>query len=1111
MLVGALTGYAGRAYGACSYQGNAGGRNLWRCENASPSMFINSNFADVYTVSGFSVTTTVGSSSALQISGDGALTYRDAYESDLTSTNGAALVVVSSNASASPSGITVTTNGDLTGGSAGVSVENNGAGGIDLTFGGTLTSTGGFGLAAINQASSTGDMTVNVASVRGASTGINLLNFGLGAVDLTATGDVQGGSDDGMSVLDLASAGTTIRTTSVQGDEGIDAYSRGALSITSTGTVTGTGRSGISAQSSGSSLTIVAASVQGRTNAIDATNYGTGALSITASGDVRSTNAIGIYAKNYSTATDLIIDAGPVAGVGYAISAQNEGGGRTTITTRGIVTASATAIRVETYASTTDLTVNTGPGAVRANRYGIEALQRGTGDVEITVGGDISASSVGQAIRAYVSNSSSSADLIVTSAANTTISGGNGIVALNYGSGATRVTVNGDVSGTSGTAVIAYNAPGSSSPIEIVVGRTGSVAASTYGIRTNNRPTDIIVAGSVSGTQGAIRFNSSGPAQDDRLELRPGYEISGNVLARGGTDALEFGGSGSDGFDLTEIGPKYQDFEEFAVIGGRWAFSGATIQSFDVSGGSLGGTGSFGDVNILSGGSIAPGNSIGTLTVGNITFDVGSTYEVEVDADGNSDLIDASGTATINGGRVSVLAQSGDYDPRTTYTILTAAGGRTGTFTDVTSNLAFLDPSLSYDANNVYLSLERVVVIDTDTGEETFLSFCAVATSSNQCNVARALDVFPTDNALFLDVLNQTAEGARQAFDALSGEIHASVGGALLDEGRHVRDAVMGRLVQASYNGTGLGSGGPQSTSGMMMLGYGSKDLGSYEPLPAVSEGPVFWTQGFGSWANFDGNGNAASLDRDMGGFISGVDAEVMPGWRAGIAAGYSYTGLDEDARLSSANVDAYHLVLYGSGKVNRFNLRGGGAWTWQDIETSRNVVFPGFSEFEEASYDGDRGQIFGEIAYPVVLHPSIAMEGFSGLAYVHQETDGFTESGALAALTSAGYAEDVTYSTTGFRAATTMAFGNTVITPNLSVAWLHAFDSVDTDLAMAFASAGPDFTIQGTPITRDSALVQAGLDFAVTPDATLSIAYDGQFASDADEHGIKGRASWKF
>ncbi|MFD0988141.1 autotransporter outer membrane beta-barrel domain-containing protein [Methyloligella solikamskensis] len=82
---------------------------------------------------------------------------------------------------------------------------------------------------------------------------------------------------------------------------------------------------------------------------------------------------------------------------------------------------------------------------------------------------------------------------------------------------------------------------------------------------------------------------------------------------------------------------------------------------------------------------------------------------------------------------------------------------------------------------------------------------------------------------------------------------------------------------------------------------------------------------------------------------------------------------------------------------------------------------------------------------------------------------------------------------------------------PNLSVAWLHAFDSVDTDLALAFASAGPDFSIQGTPIARDSALVQAGLDFAASANATLSIAYDGQFASEEQEHGIKGRASWKF
>jgi len=42
---------------------------------------------------------------------------------------------------------------------------------------------------------------------------------------------------------------------------------------------------------------------------------------------------------------------------------------------------------------------------------------------------------------------------------------------------------------------------------------------------------------------------------------------------------------------------------------------------------------------------------------------------------------------------------------RTIYTIVSAAGGRSGTYNGVTSNFAFLTPSLSYDANNVYLTL----------------------------------------------------------------------------------------------------------------------------------------------------------------------------------------------------------------------------------------------------------------------------------------------------------------------------------------------------------------------------------------------------------------------
>src|SRR5215831_710056 len=56
--------------------------------------------------------------------------------------------------------------------------------------------------------------------------------------------------------------------------------------------------------------------------------------------------------------------------------------------------------------------------------------------------------------------------------------------------------------------------------------------------------------------------------------------------------------------------------------------------------------------------------------------------------------------------------------PQTQYTILTAngAGGVGGTFSGVTSNLAFLDPSLSYDVHNVYLTMTRNSVAFNSVG-----------------------------------------------------------------------------------------------------------------------------------------------------------------------------------------------------------------------------------------------------------------------------------------------------------------------------------------------------------------------------------------------------------
>ncbi len=117
--------------------------------------------------------------------------------------------------------------------------------------------------------------------------------------------------------------------------------------------------------------------------------------------------------------------------------------------------------------------------------------------------------------------------------------------------------------------------------------------------------------------------------------------------------------------------------------------------------------------------------------------------------------------------------------------------------------LPFLTPTLSYDAHDVFLTLTRSAT-----------AFSSVAQTPNEFSVAHALDQFPSANSLYLAVANQTAAGGRQAFDALSGEIHGSVQTAILNDSIFARQAVLGRLRQAPFASVpgpmaALGAGGP--------------------------------------------------------------------------------------------------------------------------------------------------------------------------------------------------------------------------------------------------------------------------------------------------------------
>jgi fibronectin-binding autotransporter adhesin len=548
-------------------------------------------------------------------------------------------------------------------------------------------------------------------------------------------------------------------------------------------------------------------------------------------------------------------------------------------------------------------------------------------------------------------------------------------------------------------------------------------------------------------------------------------------------------------------------------VNGSLANSSVTV----ASGATLAGSGTVGSTLVRSGATIAPGNSIGTLTVnGLFHMDTGSTYEVEIAGNGASDRIAVNSVAMITGGQVGVTA----LDPQTSYingqryTILTATGGVAGNFTGAVSRSAFLDLSLEKQPNQIDLV---IAVKGSDPGTPPGPGpgptpappavFGTVAQTRNQFATAAGLDTLPQAGAtlaLYNSLLMLDAPSARQAFDALSGEIHASAKSALVDESWLLRAAVNDRLRSAF---------GAVGASPMATLNYGfSADLApsTTGPMPQLrSDRFAVWGQGYGSWGRTDSDGNAAKLTRSTGGFLIGADVAVVDSMRLGVVAGYSRSEFDVNGRLSSGESDNYHLGLYGGGQWGALGLRLGASYTWHAIETRRTVGFTGFGDGLKADYDAGTAQVFGEVGYRIDLG-KLALEPFAGLAYVNLHTDGFSETGGVAALSARSDDTSLGYSTLGLRASTTLALQGMDLTLRGGLAWRHAFGDVTPTAALAFAGSSA-FTVAGLPIARDAAVVEAGLDLAISKSASLGVSYTGQLAEDAQDHAFKANLAVRF
>lgn len=355
----------------------------------------------------------------------------------------------------------------------------------------------------------------------------------------------------------------------------------------------------------------------------------------------------------------------------------------------------------------------------------------------------------------------------------------------------------------------------------------------------------------------------AGASQQERTDYAIGMARDQAAAQRQYQGSLVKAGAGSlvlSG-DSTYRGPTLVD-------GGLLSVDGSLLSAVEVNaGGTLGGSGRIGGLLARSGGTVAAGNSIGTLEVaGDLRFESGSTYAVEL-SESASDRIVASGKASIAGGNVTLaMENSPDLLSQSQveslvgrrYDILDAAGGIDGRFDAVLPNYLFLGGTLDYAANAIRLDIGR-----------NGTTLASVAQTPNQAAVAGAVETLGAGNPVYESLLlSENAATAQRAFQQLSGEIYPALAGLLLNDSRYLRDSVGERLRQTSDGEAG-------------------------------GEAPEGWFKALGSWGkSADGSHGSEGYRHSVGGFLLGVDSQVASDTRLGLVAGYSNSSLNMDSSL---------------------------------------------------------------------------------------------------------------------------------------------------------------------------------------------------------------------
>lgn len=331
----------------------------------------------------------------------------------------------------------------------------------------------------------------------------------------------------------------------------------------------------------------------------------------------------------------------------------------------------------------------------------------------------------------------------------------------------------------------------------------------------------------------------------------------------------------------------------------------------------------------------------------------------------------------------------------------------------------------------------------------------------------------------------------------------------------------MGDLIAANLTANSLiGNWKPasESTRSMLTNSAGMPSLYAADGS-SVGYGLRFFGGYLGSFSTKDSDNGYSGYDSHMNGFMIGASYDFNDHWTLGGYVAYTTGTTDFDDIDAEVDTDATQgglALTYKHG--NGFRVTGDFGYGHFENDSDRKLRVFGRNFTHSGSSDQDMYSFGLGFAYDwnPAWSPATTITPYLDLRYTHSESDGYRESGQILPVRVGDSDLDSFTSSLGVSVAHDfMPKDNVVITPRLTLGWLHEYGDDDLSVNASFVGSRESYKTHSYEQDSDKFQGGAAIDFLIlnTNDTAFGVKlmYGAEVGGNGVDQNVYGGLEFRF